>query len=191
MTDLDRLADFERSTAGGAALAFERVANVRGDGGGEVAAGRDIAEVIVEFVGAGDHVGAAFEILIEHDGEAVAEKLLCGGEADRPEIAGRTLEPGLELLRAHIAELARASDAEQLGLVHRVIAAEEDGERLPFTVFRECHIGQRFDVVLRQHVEEGHDVCDGGLAGGVDALRLAVARGGQIFYGREPRGRLF
>ena len=33
--------------------------------------GRDVAEVIVELVGAGDHVGAAFEGVVEHDGEAV------------------------------------------------------------------------------------------------------------------------
>src|SRR5580692_4813380 len=101
MADLDCLADFERCTAIGAALAFERVSDVRGDGRGEIAARGHVAEVIIELVGASNHVGAALEGLIER-----------GGEADGAEIAGGPLEPGLELLRAHIAELARASDGE-------------------------------------------------------------------------------
>ena len=36
--------------------------------------------------------------------------------------------------------------------------------------------------MLGQHVEEGDNVRDGGFAGGVDALRFAVASGGEVFY---------
>ena len=183
VADLDGFADLERRAAVRAALALDGIADVGCDGGGEVAARRDVAEVVVELVGAGDHVGAAFEGLVEDDGDVFAERIFCCGEANRAQVPGGAIEPGLQLFGAHIAQLARAGDIEQLGFVDRMVATQEDGERLPFSILRESHVGQGLDVVLGQHLEESDDVRDGGLAGSVDALRLAIAGGARSSTG--------
>ena len=67
VADLDRLADLSGAPQFGTAFAFTGVADVGGNGRGEVATGGDVAEVIVQLVGAGDQVGAAFESFVEHD----------------------------------------------------------------------------------------------------------------------------
>ena len=112
-------------------------------------------------------------------------------QADRAEIACGAVEPAFELFGVHIAQLARAGDIEELGFVDGVIAPQEDGERLPRAILRKRHVSEGLNVVLGQHIQEGDDVRYGGLAGGVDALRLAVAGGGEVFYGRELRGGFF
>ena len=61
VADLDGFAEAQGLAADGVGLAFVDVADVGDDGGGEVAAGGDVAEVVVQLVGSGDEVGAAFE----------------------------------------------------------------------------------------------------------------------------------
>ena len=107
-------------------------------------------------------------------------------DANGSEVAGWAVEPGLQLFGAHVAQLARAGDGEELGLVDGVVAAQEDRRRASMSPsLPQRHVGERLDVVLGQHVEEGDDVGDGRFAGGVDALGFAIAGGSEVFDGRE------
>ena len=65
MADLYGFAEAEGLVADGVELAFVDVPDVGGEGGGEVAAGRDVAVVVVELVGAGNEVVAVFEAEVE------------------------------------------------------------------------------------------------------------------------------
>ena len=73
-----------------AGLAFVHAANVGGSVQVKSRPGTHVAQVIVELVGAGDQVLAAFERFVDDDGQAVAERL-CIGLQDRP---GRENPPG-------------------------------------------------------------------------------------------------
>ncbi len=99
---------------------------------GEIAARNDVAEVVVELVGAADHVLAAFEGLVDDDGEAVA-RAACrrASRPTGPEVAGGAVEELLEFRRLHGAQLGRAEHAQQLGFVHLVVAAQEGGDAVP------------------------------------------------------------
>ena len=126
MADLDGLAEAEGAAVDWVGLALVDVADVFGDGPGEVAAGGDVAQMVVELIGAGDEVLAVDEGGVEDDegGVEVEELgLLVGvealgrgergggveagvvferpggqrGEADGAEEAGGTLEVLLEL----------------------------------------------------------------------------------------------
>ena len=61
VADLDRFADFQRLRRIRAAFALDRVAQVGRDRRLEVAARRDVAQVIVQLVRAADQVRAAFQ----------------------------------------------------------------------------------------------------------------------------------
>ncbi len=94
------------------------------------------------------------------------------------------------LFGRHGAEFA-AGDGEELGLVEGVVAAEEDDDgaelaELGVVGLGELgHVGHGLDLVLGLGVEEGADLVDGALAGGVDEFGLAVAGGGEVFDGGE------
>ena len=63
--------------ADGVEFAFDDVADVRDDGGFEVAAGRDVAEVVLLLVGSGDEVLAAFQSLVEEAFDERETPLAC------------------------------------------------------------------------------------------------------------------
>ena len=87
--------------------------------------------MVVELVGAADHVVAAFEGLVDDDGEAFAQR---GGfrlEANRAEVAGGGVQELLELFSLHGAQFGCADGAEELGFVDLVIAAQEGGHAVP------------------------------------------------------------
>ena len=83
----------------GSSFAFDDVADVGDEGGLEVAAGGDVAEVVLVFVGSGDEVGAAFEGFVEDDEGAGLFAVRRGFEADGAEVSGGGLEGGFESLR--------------------------------------------------------------------------------------------
>ena len=114
-----------------AAFALVHAANVGGERPGKVAAGRHVAQVVVELVGAADHVLAAFESAVDNHGQAFAERLRIVLEPHGPEITRGAVEELLQLFGLHGAQLRRADGAQQLGLVHLVIAAQKCGHAVP------------------------------------------------------------
>ncbi len=165
MAHFDGSADDELAVAAifWAILALVHVADVGGERPGEVAAGGHVAQVVVELVGAADHILSAFEGAVDNHGEAFAERLRVVLEPDGTEIAGRTVEELLQLFGLHGAQLGRTKSAEELGLVHLVIAAEKCCHAVPgifaAAVFRchpmlERHVGHALDVGSRRHLEE-------------------------------------
>ncbi len=136
---------------------------------GEVAARRHVAQVVVELVGAADHVLAAFESLVDDHRQAFAERLRIVLEPHRAKIASRTVEVLLQLFSLHGAQLRSADCAQQLGLVHLVIAAQKCGHAVPgifpaaiscFLAALERHVGHALDVGCRRDFEERRHVGD-------------------------------
>ncbi len=195
MTDLDRFAQAQRLASDRIEFAFGDIADVGDQRGFEVASGRDVAEVVLLFVGSGDEIGAAFESLVEDDEGAGFLWVRSGFDPDGAEVTCGGFEGGLELFRRHGTDLA-ARDCDKLGLVEGVVAAQEDYDRAGFAQFgvvgfREVGgVSHGLDLVLRGDLEEGSDLFDGALAGGVDQFGLAVAGWSEVFHWREAAGGL-
>ena len=116
-------------------------------------------------------------------------------QADGSDVTGGALEVLLQFLGLHGAKLARLDQREQLGFVHRLVAAQESYDRLflslgaVFAGFLR-HVGHRFDVLLGGNVQELRHIGDGSLAGRVDEQRLAVAFRLEVFDWGQLRGGL-
>ncbi len=131
VADLDGFADLERLAAGDVQVAFVDVADVGDARPGEVAAWRDVAEVVVEFVGSADHIFAAFESLVDDDERGARIAFVCGKdfEADGAEVASWAFEVESEFFGDHGAEFGYVGGGHQLGLVDEVVAAQEGDNR--------------------------------------------------------------
>ncbi len=136
--------------------------------------------MVVELVGAADHVFAAFEGLVDDHGEAVFKRFGIVGEAHGTEKAGGGVKELLEFLGLHGAEFGCADGAEELGLVDLVIAAEKGGNAVPCVrrsgrAALEGHVGHALDVGGGGDFEESSHIGDGGAAGRGDKLGQAIA----------------
>ncbi len=107
------------------------VADVGDDGPGEIAAGDDIAVVVVELVGAADEVLPVLEAAVEDDIHLAIVEGLRRVEADGAQVAGGTVHPLLELFGHHGTQVGGADDGHELGLVDEVVAAQEGHDRGP------------------------------------------------------------
>src|SRR5580704_482967 len=112
MADFNSFADYEIAGAvlagcGGlrTSLAFVYAADVGEHGPKEVAAGDNVAQVVVELVGAADHVLAALERFVDHHGKAFGERRADRLETDRTEITSGAVEEMLEFFSLHGAKL--------------------------------------------------------------------------------------
>src|SRR5215469_15722376 len=175
VADFDGLADDQLAGAriDGAGLALVYAADIGAEGPGEVAARNHVALVIVELVGAADHIFAALERLVDDDGESVAERRVVVRETDRAEVPGGAAEELFELCSLHGAQFGRSQRSQQLGLVDLVVAAQEGGHALPLVLLAfgaalEGHVGHALDVGGRRDFEERGDVGDGRAPRSVD-----------------------
>ena len=130
----------------------------------EILAGRDVAEVVIVAVGAGDHVAAAAEGGIGEDGHVL--------DADGPKGAGVGAEPGADFLSVRGAEERVAHGGAELGFAELVIAAQqhEDGVAVG-------HQHQALHLGAFGQAGERRDFGDGLAAGGVERLGVEVALG--------------
>ena len=93
VADFDGGIDAQRSAAVRTAFAGGHAAQVDVGGGLEVSPGRDVLDVIVLFVRAGDQVFAAFESLIDQQDRLVAVVQVLGPvDAERSEESGGRME---------------------------------------------------------------------------------------------------
>ena len=91
--------------------------------------------MVVELVGAADHVLAAFEGLVDDHSKSIAQRRVVVGEADRSEISAGALK-NCSARRFAWCAGRRADRAHELGFVHLVVAAQECGHAVPLSAFR-------------------------------------------------------
>ena len=175
MADFYGFAEAEGFAGDGVGFAFVDVADVGDDGGCEVAAGGYVAEVVVELVGSGDEVGAAFEAGVHNDdsfqsfagviaydtfqfGESLSGiKAVQGtlrhdfGDTDWPKESGGASDVNFEFDREHGAQFSDSGNCGQLRLIHLMITAKkgDNGARQRFIAdrSRESHEGYALDVL--------------------------------------------
>ncbi len=160
VSDLDTPLRLQRVTADGARLARGDLAQVGPRADGDVPLDVDAAQVGVVGVGAGEHAPPAAQRLV---GDAPGDRR----HADRAEAAGQRAERGADLLGLGRADRDGAGGVDELLLVQRVVAAQQDqGER----AVQEVHQG--LDLARRRGLVPGGEILDG-----------AHARGGERFGG--------
>ncbi len=139
--ELEDVADFNgfahdelaRASICRAVFSFVHAANIGAERPGEVAAGRYVAKVVVQLIGAADQVLAAFEGLVDDHYEAVSRRgdLRIRLEPNRAQVARRSIEELLQLLGLHRAEFGSADRPQQFCLIHLVIAAQKRRNAAP------------------------------------------------------------
>ena len=196
VSNLDRGIDAQGCTAIRAVFARRHAADVGGNGVLEIPPRRHVLQVIVELVGAADHVDATNQSLIEYDGDRprIAALLLhippgerflgLYHQANRPNEAAGALKAEFHFLGLHGTNLARLYQGEQLGFVHGVIAAQESHDRLlhhlAVVTGLLCHVGHGLDVLLGGNLQELRHIGDRAFARRMDQQRLAIALGLQV-----------
>ena len=109
MADFYGFAEAQGFAVDGVELAFVDVADVGGEGGGEVAAGGYVAVVVVLPVGSGYEVGAAFEAKV-HDGGQWSTVSTFGGDI---------AEYAFEFAQRNLPELSPLKYCSNSSCIHR------------------------------------------------------------------------
>ncbi len=150
-------------------------------------AGRDVLDVVVLFVGAGNQVAPSFEGFVDEEERlvAVAESPLPTRHSEGRE-SRRGMEERLDFLFGHGTSFFAADRRAEFCLVHLVIAAKKENHRAQldlagFRVGFVRHQRERLHLVFWRHAEEFRDVLNRLHAGRVDFKRLAVAFGLEVF----------
>src|SRR5579859_3426390 len=185
VADLDAALHLQAVPAVDAAVAGGDLAQVRPLADADVALDVHAAQVGVVDVGAGVHAAPAAPRLIAQ-GLVRDDGVI--GDADRAQAAGQRAQGVADLVRQGRADRVRAGGVDELLLVQRVVAAQQDQGEHAVQV-----VDQGLDLAFGRGLVALREVLDGLYPGSVERFRGLVSHGpfGKIIiYGGQPRRRL-